>query len=213
MEREWSNAIKDINYAFTWDEILKILDTAKQENYRDYVLLTTLAFTGRRVGEIVSVKEKDRVPSPGLKVCDIDFTNQTICFTILKQFKKIKSKDSDYIIKERKKLILPANTKLLELLQEYIRTNNLKDEDLLFDITRQRVWQIVKKYCEKCGIEKKRIVHAFRHGFAIKAIQEAERPEDILSIKKLLAHSNILTTQSYLVFAKTKEKEILEKFI
>ena len=48
-----------IQGAYDWDEIQSILNVAKQENERNFVLLMTLAYTGRRIVEIVG-RETER---------------------------------------------------------------------------------------------------------------------------------------------------------
>ena len=63
-------------------------------------------------------------------------------------------------------------------------------------MSRFRVRQIVKKYVKLAGIKgRKRLVHAFRHGFAIGYLKKSSKAEDLLELKEQLQHSSVIITE------------------
>jgi integrase len=182
--------MKDPKSYLTPEQIKLIIGAC--ENFRDKVLFTLLARSGRRVSEVVRC----------LKPRDIDFENKLINYKILKK-------------KRETRALLPIDSETLEMLKEYIKTNNIKDDEFIFKISRQRVDQIFKKLCEKVGItkigERKPHVHVLRHSFAIQWSKIAKSPADIVKLKEQLAHSRLDTTMFYLRFNPEETRDLLEK--
>ncbi|HPQ79501.1 MAG TPA: site-specific integrase [Candidatus Dojkabacteria bacterium] len=205
-----------IQGAYDWDEIQSILDVAKKDNERNFVLLMTLAYTGRRIVEIVG-REKERETkikrdgkeytckkyrNHGLRPMDIDFRRDLIRFEIAKQFQK----GSRY----HKHRIVKVNKYVIEHLWEFVENNHIKPNDRIFKLTPERVGQIVKKYCEKAQVyNKERLVHAFRHGFALHFLEVSEDdPYAIVNLKESLCHSSLDITTEYLKYRKKKNETI-----
>ena len=149
------------------------------ESRRDSNILELLYATGLRVSELVS-----------LNVQDIDFQESYIrCWG-----------------KGSKERIVYAHAKALNGLQEYLAGPRMsllgqkKDETALFvnhrgeRLTRQWVWNILKTYSKRAGIDQKITPHTLRHSFATHLLQKGA---SLRHVQELLGHSSISTTQVY----------------
>ncbi len=73
-------------------------------------------------------------------------------------------------------------------------------------LSTQAVRNLVKKYSELAGIDKKITPHVFRHSFASLLLEEGV---DIKYIQDFLGHSSISTTQIYLHTTSSQKRKIL----
>ena len=153
--------------------------TGTAEGQRDANILELLYATGLRVSELVS-----------LNVQDVDFEESYIrCWG-----------------KGSKERIVYAHDKALNGLQDYLSTSRMsllgtkKDEAALFvnhrgeRLTRQWVWNILKTYSKRAGIDRKITPHTLRHSFATHLLQKGA---SLRHVQELLGHSSISTTQVY----------------
>ena len=167
----------------TEDEVEMLLKEADKagtaEGQRDANILELLYATGLRVSELVS-----------LNVQDVDFEESYIrCWG-----------------KGAKERIVYAHDKALSGLQDYLSTSRMsllgqnKDETALFvnhrgeRLTRQWVWNILKTYSKRAGIERKITPHTLRHSFATHLLQKGA---SLRHVQELLGHSSISPTQVY----------------
>lgn len=143
---------------------------------RDTAIITMFLGMGLRLSELVE-----------LDVGNINFDDGTI---------KVTRKGNH----ER---ILPANDEVMITLNRYLKTreNATTQEPLFLSKRNQRidngsVWHLVKKYLEQAQIEKDKLSpHTLRHTFATILLKQGE---NILTIKELLSHKNLRTTERYL---------------
>lgn len=131
-------------------------------NHEHKILFQFLWYSGVRISE-----------ATGLIKNKIDFENYTITLKWLKNRK----------YNER---IIPMHPNLKELLQLYTATMNMSQR--VFPITRQRAWQLTKKYFTGHP-------HQLRHSYAVNWLRCGG---DIVSLHRILGHSNIQTTMEYL---------------
>ena len=167
----------------TEDEVERLLREADKagtaEAQRDANILELLYATGLRVSELVS-----------LNVQDVDFEESYIrCWG-----------------KGAKERIVYAHDKALNGLQDYLSTSRMsllgqnKEEAALFvnhrgeRLTRQWVWNILKTYSKRAGIDQKITPHTLRHSFATHLLQKGAT---LRHVQELLGHSSISTTQVY----------------
>jgi integrase/recombinase XerD len=165
------------------EEVTRLLDEAGQagtpESQRDATILELLYATGLRVSELVS-----------LNVPDIDFQESYIrCWG-----------------KGSRERIVYLYPKALAELKSYLDTARIalmgprKDETALFvnhrgeRLTRQWVWNILKTYSKKAGIDERITPHTLRHSFATHLLQNGA---SLRHVQELLGHSSISTTQVY----------------
>jgi len=154
--------------AFLTDEELdKIIKTATIP--RDYLLLNFLRYTGMRVGEVVQIRKKD-----------IHFKDRLII--IGPKITKTK--------RERHRVIAKP---LFKLLKRYC--DMIGDEDsVLFPITIQRVWQIVKDHTNKAKINKPVHPHTFRHSLGTYTYKKTG---DIKKVAHVLGHRSLASSDIY----------------
>ena len=165
------------------EDVTRLLDAAckdsSNEARRDAAILELLYATGLRVGELVS-----------LNVPDIDLQESYIrCW----------GKGS----KERIVHLYPKAVKELKQYLTRTRPNLVKNrngESALFvnhrgeRLTRQWVWNILKNYGAKAGIQQQITPHTLRHSFATHLL---ENGASLRHVQELLGHSSISTTQVY----------------
>ena len=156
---------------------------------RDIAIVTMFLGMGLRLSELTA-----------LNIGDVSFDDGSI---------KITRKGG----KER---ILPANDEVMIAIQRYVRTREDRSPQLpLFLSKRKRrisnasVWHLVRKYMRQAQIEKDKLSpHTLRHTFATMLLRQGE---NILTIKELLSHRNLRTTERYLHINDEDLKEAVGK--
>lgn len=158
------------------DLIISSINTKTHIGQRDFLLYKLLYDTGVRVSELINIK-----------INDIDIENRII---------KILGKGN----KERIVLFTESTKKyLLEYINNYVNKINTNIHYLFTKsngkpINRVEVYNIIRKYAEKVNINKKITPHVIRHTFATHMIQN---DADVLTVKTILGHSKLSTTQLY----------------
>ena len=159
--------------------LLDLPDTNVPEGLRDLLMLKLFYATGLRVSELASIKKNQvdirqntlRVTGKGNKTRVIPLGNQLIA-----EFNNYFDKQSI------------ANDVGLEL-NDYIFVNKNKEP-----FTRQKIASIVRSYVNQVADSRKAHPHALRHTFATHLLDEGA---DLMSVKELLGHNSLSSTQVY----------------
>ncbi len=162
------------------DESLRLLKASdKSDSKRDYCIITIFLNCGIRLSELV-----------GLNIADVDFYENRM---------KVLGKGN----KER---MIYLNSACVDALNKYleVRQSNQKAaaEPALFisnqnkRISRRRVQQIVEDTLKAAGLDGKGFTtHKLRHTAATLIYQYGD--VDVLTLKELLGHASVATTQIY----------------
>jgi integrase/recombinase XerD len=171
--------------------LLKVPDVKSPVGIRDQALLECLYATGMRVSEITEI-------SVGHVYLD-------------NKFIKCRGKGD----KER---LVPLGGVAVAACQAYlarVRPKMKPKTEHFFigrsggGLTRQFVWQMIKKYARLAGITKEITPHTFRHSFATHLL---ERGADLRVVQELLGHSDISTTQIYTHVSGNRLKSVHKQF-
>ena len=162
------------------NEMDRLLDveswTEGFEDVRDRTIIMTFYETGIRLSELI-----------GLDDCMVDFSNRQLKVTG----------------KRNKQRVIPFGEELLAMLHDYMKYRdkevNLQSEALFVTAKGQRmtssqVREAVRKNLSKVCTLKKRTPHVLRHTFATAMLNNKAGIE---SVKKLLGHESLSTTEIY----------------
>lgn len=166
---------------FSLNEIENVLDKYYNQNdfesTRNYLIILLLYTTGIRRSELINLKEKD-----------IDFENSAL----------------KVLGKRNKERYVPLLNSVKEVLSNYlelkIKLYSSYSTDYVF-ITKKGdkvyetlVYRIVNSYFSKASSKLKKSPHILRHSFATHLLNEGA---DLNSVKDLLGHSSLASTQVY----------------
>jgi integrase len=161
----------------TAEQVQKMLELAKARSFRDHLLLLLMRY-GVRCGEIVGWRGL-----PGIRVQDIRDNGIWI-------------KGKGYaagIVQDR---LVPMPPYVIELLNSFIGLGRRRPEDKVFPLSEYWAEHIVKGYAKSAGMEDWERVgpHRLRAFFATDA---KEKGQDAFTIRDLMRHKNITTTNLY----------------
>lgn len=176
------------------DRILEQPELSKPLELRDRAILETLYATGMRVSELVNLRQSNLL-----------FDDELIL---------VYGKGS----KER---LVPVGKSARHWITEYqtkVRSMYAKrgrSLDVLFlnahgtKMTRQAIWNIIRKYALAAKIKKEVHPHTFRHSFATHLL---EGGADLRAVQEMLGHADISTTQIYTHIDREYLKEVHKTF-
>ncbi len=118
--------------------------------------------------------------------------------------------------KRRKQRILPLTPNIIKLYDSYMKMRNeqqQKSEYLFYSLKGQKsyekmIYRIVNKYLKKISSLKKTSPHILRHAFATHLINNGA---NLNSIKELLGHTSLLSTQVYTHISSDKIKKVFKE--
>ena len=205
-ERAQPSAVELLNSPALWERIPQVLSPESVEKLlaaptqldryflRDKALLETLYATGSRASEVVT-----------LKLADLHIESA---------FCKCTGKGS-------KQRVVPLGKPALEALKQYLSelrprlVRAVADAPWVFVsrggkmLTREMIWNIVKKYAMRAGLNVKVSPHTFRHSFATHMLAGGA---DLRTVQELLGHANIRTTQHYTHVDRDRLRTIHRRF-
>lgn len=160
----------------------------KKKIYKWYYIILTLANTGARVSEIVTLKAKG----------------------VYKGYFDVYGKGGKY-----RKILIPDRLK--KELMDWINLNQYQNEDYLFTndikgepISTRGIAHKLKDIAKAAGIKNMDKVHphSFRHYFAKKLLKETK---DISFVSNMLGHSSVAVTSIYTMMSLEEQQKLLKK--
>jgi integrase/recombinase XerD len=205
-ERVDQNSVELLSSPSLWERIPHVLSPESVEKLlasplkldrfflRDRALLETLYATGSRASEVV-----------GLKLADLH----------------LESSFCKCVGKGNKQRVVPLGEPAIQALKEYlgdqrpelVRTS--PEVPWVFvsrggrALTREMLWNLVKKYTLRAGLNSRVSPHTLRHSFATHLLAGGA---DLRTVQELLGHANIRTTQHYTHVDRDRLKAIHHKF-
>jgi integrase/recombinase XerD len=172
------------------ENLLSAPDVSTEIGLRDRAILELMYACGLRVSEMVDL---------GLQNVDIDAGIVTCTGKGGKTRRVPVGKSAiewvkSYLVLRRKK--------------ENIEVGNLFVTPLGRPINRQMVYEFIRAYAEKCGLQDVS-PHTLRHSFATHLVQNSA---DIRSVQQMLGHADISTTQIYTHMTDAHLRKSYEKF-
>lgn len=175
------------------DRLLDQPDLTTPLGIRTRALLEVLYATGLRVSELINLKMEDLHLDLGLI--------QTLG-------------------KGDKERIIPIGEVAVDWIDRYLaesrpvlvkeqRTATLFVNDHGRSLSRQGVWQLIKKLVVQAGIEKDVSPHTLRHSFATHIL---ENGADLRIVQELLGHADISTTQIYTHISKKRLSQVYDRY-
>jgi integrase/recombinase XerC len=171
------------------EEVIKKFEVSDFKSLRNKLIVELLYSTGMRRNELIE-----------LNVNDIDFSNNTL----------------KVLGKRNKERYIPLLTSVKKTLEKYLierkEKNNLND--YLFFTDKQNklyptlVYRIINEYFSTVSSKVKKSPHILRHSFATHLLNEGA---DLNSVKELLGHSSLASTQVYTSSSISKLKEVYNK--
>lgn len=174
--------------------LLSMPNVSRPLGIRDRAILETLYATGLRVSELVN-----------LRLTDLHLPMKLI----------------QVVGKGDRERIIPIGEVAIDWLTRYLKTTRIdllkkrRNTDYVFlnahgrQLTRQAIWQMIKKYVSLAGIKRHVTPHTLRHSFATHLL---ENGADLRVVQELLGHANISTTQIYTHVSHQHLSEVYRKF-
>ncbi len=167
---------KKLPIFLTQDQISLLLKFSDEDNLRDNLILEIFYSTGIRISELIKIKKQD-----------IDFNGNSI----------------NILGKGNKRRLVIFGNYAKKRLQDYLNYEGEEINNFLFPnlresknkhISEKTVFNIVKKYAFRVTQNEKISPHSLRHTFATHLLNNGA---DLMSVKELLGHEDLSSTQIY----------------
>jgi len=190
--RLWSRLPQTLNVG----EIERLLGSIQQEGLglRDLAMLELLYGAGLRVSELVALDCGNLNLEAGFLRC-IGKGNKE---RIAPLGRRASDAITRYFSEERPRLV----ARRPEVPALFVNRRGGR-------LTRQRIWQVLRRYAKAGLIDKAIGPHTLRHSFATHLL---ERGADLRTVQELLGHANISTTQRYTHVDRSRLKLVHEKY-
>ena len=173
------------------DKLLSQPASLDPKGIRDKAMLEVLYATGIRVTELIDLNLSDFTPE--LRSIKVGGSKKNRSIPL---YPAALAALNRYLQESRSQMVLDASEKAL-----FVNINGSR-------MSRQGFWKILKQYQAKAGIEQEITPHTLRHSFAVHLI---ENGADLGSVKELMGHSDISSTQIYTQMVNQKIKNVYEK--
>lgn len=156
--------------------------------YKMWVITNFLLSTGVRQRSLLNIKIKD-----------LDFDADVVNITHTKN---------------RKALIIPLNSDIKKILQEYLKYRKGEEDDYLFcniygkQLAKSTLIHTILEYNTKRGVSKSG-THRYRHTFAKKWVLIGG---NVVTLQKVLGHSSLQITQNYINLLVSDMAKDIEEF-
>lgn len=171
---------KNVQVPFSEVEVIKVLefDQGEKQDFefiRDKLMVELFYSTGIRRSELINIK-----------LIDVDFYNKTL----------------KVLGKRNKERIIPLIKTVLASLELYIKERGSDAQLPYLFLTNNKqkkiypslVYRVINDYFSKVSSKVKKSPHVLRHSFATHLLSEGA---DLNSVKELLGHSSLASTQVY----------------
>lgn len=175
---------KDISHA----DMVRMLETARASDIRDYALVCFLADTGCRVGG-----------AAGLRLSDLKLDQGRAL--VREKGRGGKRKARHVYLKER----------TVNVLQSWLSVRPREKGDAVFvgaqgPLTESGIYQVLKRLASKAGVDGHHNPHSFRHGWARGALRNGASIGDV---SQILGHSHIWVTMRF--YGRWADDELKER--
>lgn len=179
------------------ESAIKVLLASPTESdpfyYRDRAILELFYASGMRISELISVKQNQIEPSTDW----IRIRGKRDKERLVPLGRYARKALLDYLQLERPKLVKTKKTTPILFLNHHGQP-----------ISRQGVFQMMKKYVKRAHLQHKISPHTLRHTFATHLL---EGGADLREVQELLGHADVATTQIYTSVSIKRIKAIYEK--
>ena len=185
---------KKLPQILTSEEVDKLLAQpapVDAKGIRDKAMLELLYATGIRVTELIDLNLSDFVPE--LKSIRVGTGKKSRSIPLYPAALRALTA---YLAQTRDVMVMDSGEEAL-----FVNVNGSR-------MSRQGFWKILKHYQAKAGIDREITPHTLRHSFAVHLI---ENGADLSSVKELMGHRDISSTQVYTQMINQKLKTVYDK--